>query len=520
MVTELDKILINHNLEYVLEVEDMKRYVPRGTKEVLAAVKEIKEQGLKVFIDPDSDPDGFFSALIIKEMFDKIGHTNYYVNKLIAKRHGITDTLVAEIITKGFNYAFIVDSSTNDLALIQRLCDNGVKVVIIDHHESNYPYEIYPQECIMVNTRMERLIKPIPYDEVSAGMLCAMVADYVLTNLGYLENIRMYIYGYITLYSDSCDLSNKFNISVINKFCLTNKIMPPMVEAFMDTKYDGLCRSFVSYKLVPRINALIRLGHFDKVYDLFFNFSKLTLSQRQYLTIFTEDKYALAKELSLEIYLNSEQEIFDNFSIIKLDNVKENLPIDVSHNLLRNFTGLCCQSLVSLTGNPALSIISVNNDTYQGSVRDPLNRDILSIFQRLCKCGGHPSAFGFEVPKLGFSRFKKRLIHALSNLSELEGTNYHIIPSTSSCIDEQMKKISTYNEISGGKLPMIYVSKELDRTTKITQKAKYTSIKWGELWLTCFVPDVKYGDKVLIKPTLNKDKISYMVNTLESLSYE
>ena len=68
-------------LEDTIKNKRFERLAPHGSKELLKHIKIMVKENKKVLIDPDYDPDGYFSGLIVKNAFDKIGFNNYEINK-------------------------------------------------------------------------------------------------------------------------------------------------------------------------------------------------------------------------------------------------------------------------------------------------------------------------------------------------------------------------------------------------------------------------------------------------------
>lgn len=494
-------------LSSALEPKEFRRLVPIGSDKLLEHLNIIVKENKKVIVDPDYDPDGYFAGLIVKKSFDRLGFRNYDINRHYQKRHGITKEVVIDMIKGGYDYAIILDSSINNMEDIRELIKYGITVIIIDHHKMEYKLDEYPEECVIVHTLSQPGLK---YKEVSAGYLTAMTFDYCLSNMGFVENYDFYVMGYLTIYSDSCNLNNYYNQSIIQNIDRFENHIPQMVRDFM-TEWDILNRSFVSYKIIPRINSLMRTNKFYLLYRLFYEYDDLAEYERKELLAMIEVVYQDSKITRNNISELVDYTEYDNFVIVYMDSVKNYLNMDYSE--LRNFTGVVASEISSLTSKLTISLISVNRTMYQGSVRDPFNRDALTVISKLVKAGGHPPAFGIEMNKTFLSTFikmLKRLNHRMDTSIEdvivVKGDeNYDVF--------RQMSLMSEYNEISGGDLPVAYVSKLLGPDCRIKRYEKYTSIEWGNIKMSSFLKDVDYMDTILIKPTKSKNGIQYLINT-------
>ena len=87
-------------------------------------------------------------------MFDRFNHNNYKVWNYKSRNHHIDEDCIYECIEDKFDYVIILDVGTNEMEKINALNTFGVKVIIIDHHVSNYSFDSYPKDCIIVNSKM------------------------------------------------------------------------------------------------------------------------------------------------------------------------------------------------------------------------------------------------------------------------------------------------------------------------------------------------------------------------------
>lgn len=114
---ELEK----RDLQYILGDNQFIPIAPRNSDKFAAMVQHVVSNNLRVYIDPDCDPDGYFSARIIKGMFDRIGYTNYGIGRHDHKRHKLRQAYIGSLIDQGYQAFIIVDSSTNDMQFLTTL---------------------------------------------------------------------------------------------------------------------------------------------------------------------------------------------------------------------------------------------------------------------------------------------------------------------------------------------------------------------------------------------------------------
>lgn len=500
---ELDR----RGLGYVMNNTPFRPVAPRNSDRFANLVEKIVKEGLKVYIDPDCDPDGYFSARIIKGMFDKIGYTNYVVGRHDRKRHTLRLAYVAEVFNQGFDVMVIVDSSTNAMELFQFANTLAKQIVVIDHHKPNYTFDEYPPNAVVINPLLETSSTGVVYSKLSAGALCANVAAYTLkTKFGITNCIDLYIYGFITLYSDSCDLSDLYNIAYIRAFQNQQLIGSDIISMFMND-YSHLDRNFCSFNLVPRINALMRMEEFEKLHQLFFRTE--TIKDLASFKEEVEAIYRRCKEFVDTLVNSCRIEQHPNYVIAYI-------PEDASY-LAANFTGLVANRIANEYNQACLVLYRASQVDYKGSVRDPFSRDMLSLFRPLMYAAGHNSAFGIEV-KVDKLQEVTDILDAMDDMFTEKKEDVIIVSWDGRPQDEvkaEMQAMSEFNEFGGVGLPRTMGVMTIDRSFKIFPGPKVTKVYGNGHKFTVFKNGLAPGDTMLITPTLNGSTYQLVVNNVK-----
>lgn len=499
--------LKQRGLDYVLNDNPFIPIAPKNSDRFADLVQEIVKNNLSVYIDPDCDPDGYFSARIIKTMFDKIGYTNYIVGQHDHKRHSVRKSIVASLAQQGIDVFILLDSSTNDISLFEFIVSLGCRVACIDHHSTDHSFGDYPESAIIINPVMEHFDKGISYNELSAGALCALVASYTLkTRYNVVDVIELYLYGVITLYSDSCNLAQAYNIAFIRAFQNQQIIPSDIIQMFL-TPYSHFDRSFISFYLIPRINALMRLEKFDMLYKLFFQTHTIA------------DKVAFVQEVD-EIYKYCKvytQKLVESCKIDQHKNYVVAILPDGTDFIARNFTGLVANSFADKYNQTCLCLFPSSPTQYGGSVRDPFNRNVLPIFYPYMYAEGHPSAFGVSLDRDKLSNVCL-ILDSLDDMFESKQEDIIIIPWDGRPFEDiraEMQMMSEYNEFSGGKLPKALGIMTVKNSFKIYVSQKYTTIYGGGCKFTCFVKLIGVGDILIATPTSNGSEYKLIVNNVK-----
>lgn len=502
---KLESMGLGHLVGYKM----YKHIVPNLAHEVYEAIRDAIKNNHKIMIDPDTDPDGFMSGLVVKDTFDALNYYNYEVNKPEYKRHGIPEEEVNRAIAEGFNLVIIVDSSTNSMEHINTLTKHGIKVIIIDHHQPEYKQDEYLDDTIILNSLHPD--QPKELECVSACFLTTLVMQYVLNQYQSTTRNDWLVYSLTSLYSDSMNLAHPYNATLIHHRQDLLPYVPDWILMFMN-QWDEFNRSFIEYKMVPRINALVRMADFDTLYTMFYGLTQLTRDEQEKLFERIEDNYQLARTLTTNLADYATLTHEENFIIANLD--KACAQLKVENTLARNFTGVVSSKIMNKYNLPVVTLISTSRDKYQGSVRDPFNRDLLNIFRRVMQSGGHKSAFGVEVDKNNLTLAKQKLTRYKEQFNQVESNS--LLVDAESTLGELnlIQSIAEYNELSGGIAPVAYLVKTVTHDMRIYPKEKYVSVKWGQFYLTVFLDNVSRMDRLMIKPMIKKDGLSMIVNSI------
>lgn len=509
VVSSFQEAINERGLRDWLSPRVLRKYVPLNATKWAQAIYDAVNSGMKILIDPDCDPDGYFAGLCLKSTFDRIGYGNYEVVKHVGKRHKLEESYLTSIVENGFSMVIILDSSSSDMEGIRFLCSRGIRVLIADHHDTRFVFKDYPDGCIIVNPRIDMKYRSIGYSDVSAGVVAAILCDYLLQQwFDIRSNEELYIYGYITLYSDSCNMRDHFN----KDFVLQYKdfgALPSIVSLFMD-KYNSFNRSFVSWRMIPRINSLLRAEEFDFAYKLFYDCNDLMIN-REATIDFIEQVYKDSK--SLDGSIEEQGTLYERNNIVCL-------VLPTTHIRYRNYTGLLAQRLSQKYNKVGVCLVNVSHNSLEGSVRDSLCRDIKSIFQTICFAEGHPPAFGVEMGS-------SQLENALDILDSADGiyeektdmivVDWDSIPRSKAEIDAEILQMATYNELSGNNLPIAYAKVTISPDFKIKQWSKVSKASYNGFEFISFSTPIVTGCTVICKPMFQGAGVQMVVEGFTNL---
>lgn len=495
--------LKQHNLDYVLADHKFEPIIPHNGVRFSKLLKRIVLENLKVYVDYDCDPDGYFSAKILIETFKRIGFTNYTLCRHTVKRHVLSEAYVLSLIREHYDVIFILDSSTNDMSTIKAISDSDCICCVVDHHVCNFDFSSYPSSSIVINPKIDAHKAEIVYDSLSAGAIMSLLCSFSLqVEFNIKPPVDLYLFGVITLYSDIMNMSNSYNIAFVTRFQNTDVINSDLIRLFWDDRYDHFDRSYISFKLVPRLNALFRTENFSILYELFF-----------------EDGAPLADSIIQKIeniYLEAKsytQHLVSSCTIKKYKDFILAIMSKSSSILARNFTGLVANMVASTYDMPVICLHQTTDFKWGGSVRDPFSRNLLTVFKSICYAEGHKSAFGVEIE---VDKIEQSLSLIDGMLPAISDDSVIILNWDTNPKDfrSDLQLMACYNEFGGQDLPIAMGALTIKPDFRIYRDAKKITVYGNSEKFLIFKKAADVGDIMLIKPVLCGSSYTNMVNNV------
>lgn len=208
----------------------------------------------KIAILVDTDPDGYCSAAMMYSYMKKMD-SDYpveYIMHTRAKAHGLSDDIK---IPDDIQLLIIPDASTNDTEQCQLLRDNGIDILILDHHlkEKDNPF------ALIVNNQMSK--------NYSNKNLCGAGITYK-----FLQALDDEFWNdFADDYLDLCALANISDSMDMRSYetkYLTNKGLKQIQNQFLTSMIDAQDYSMggkininnVQWYITPVLNGCIRIA--------------------------------------------------------------------------------------------------------------------------------------------------------------------------------------------------------------------------------------------------------------------
>ena len=257
------KILEERGFSNILEKVPYEHPTFTNEEKVFAFLDEIRTKNAKVKCYGDYDVDGAMCAMVFKDSLKAMGCTNVDLYRYKERTHKLDHNAVHECIQGGYSYMIIGDTGSNDMELVGRLCAYGVKVIILDHHNTVYDYEDFPKNVAIINTKLENNLLMSNKYALSAGALCFCVFNKYLKKRCDVELPHLFFYAFCSLYADCMDMTNEINRSIYwATLGLPMTSIPKHVSCFM-RKGSVFGRRYADFWFAPRLNALFRAEMFS-----------------------------------------------------------------------------------------------------------------------------------------------------------------------------------------------------------------------------------------------------------------
>lgn len=473
----------------------------------------------------DADCDGYTSSAILLNYLNRHfpawvqGHVAYFMHD--GKQHGLGDVDIDEIIKQGFKLVICPDSASNDYEQHKKLYNNGIDVLVLDHHEAE---KVSEYACVINNQLCNYPTKSL----CGAGIVykfCCYIDSLMKTNYA-IDYEDLAALGLIGDMMDQRDFETHYLINDGLKR-IRNPFFVEMMNRQQRQFEGGITPIGIAFYVVPYINAMTRSGTLDEKYLMFE--AMLEWRATEYIpstkrgckgqveqrteqagrtAINVKNRQKRAQDSSLENieFIIAEARLLKNKMLV--------VPVD-ENDVDKNLAGLIANQLASKYAKPTLILRIIKHEdgtvTYEGSGRN-YGRSRLENLRQFCNdtglvmyAEGHASAFGIGIEEKNYYKFIEKTNELLKDFDFTPCYFVDLILDWNKLSDNEIFNIASYNDIWGQQLdePMIAftnipVTKDNiaflgsnERTLRITLPEKRTNmIKFN----------IKDAEKTLLDP--------------------
>lgn len=464
---DINNFLYNENdIDNPFEMKDMDKAVQR--------IKEAIEKDEKICVYGDYDADGVTSTALLFSYLETIGaDVIYYIPSRENEGYGMNNDAVDYLKSEEVNLIITVDNGISAVDEIDYANSLGIDTVVTDHH---MPSEVIPNAVAVVDAHQEdchskfkmlsgvgvafKLVMALEGEYCDLDMLLDNYAD--LVSIGTIGDIvplvsenRVFVKRGI----QSITNADRVGISaIINESGLANKT---------------ITAGNISYTLVPRVNAVGRLG----------------MSQKSVSLLLTEDR-DYSEEMAQKLGEDNserqriEKEILQKINTFIAENptvVQDRVIIIDGENWHQGVIGIVSSRIKDTYGKPCI-VLSKIGDVCKGSGRSVDGFDLWEAVNAcsdlLIQYGGHPMAVGLGIVPKNIDKFRKAINSFAKNRGEMPFDKLNIdCKLNPAYIDVELAKQLKYLEPFGAGNPTPVFQLANMKITNITPLSNDKHIK-------------------------------------------
>ena len=383
---------------------------------ILLVADHCKNPNGKIFVQVDSDTDGYTSAaILINYLRRRFPTANIEYRLHSGKEHGV----IVDTVPNDTTLVIIPDAGSNQSTEVAQLVEKGIAVVILDHHEVNSATEMNFKNVVLVNNQISRFKNKNMSGAGIVYMFCLGMDQQFYFEDKIAHDYRdLAAIGIIADAMNMTSLGNNFLAhyglsNIKNKFI--KEVAIKQERGIPDP--ERLTKIGVAFYIAPVINGVIRSGdEYDKkmvframvendcdeifVHEWRGKITNETLYQHAArLAVNAKSRQDSSKKRSFEWLCSKIEEKGwhkDNIIIATMD-AKESAKVSA------NVTGLIAMELVKYYNRPCLVLRETEYDgkiMFGGSGRNGNFYGLESLLDFLHDSGvvyyaeGHANAFG------------------------------------------------------------------------------------------------------------------------------
>ncbi len=405
---EITDFLYNESeIDSPFDIKDMDKAVAR----VSAAI----ENGEKICVYGDYDADGVTSTALLYSYLDAVGaDVIYYIPSRESEGYGMNTGAVDTLNEQGVKLIVTVDNgiaAVREVAYAKGLC---IDTVVTDHH---MPMGELPDACAVVDLHRPDCtakFRQLSGVGVAFKLIMALEGEYCDTN-ALLDNYADLLS--IGTIGDIVELKGENRVFVkrgLKSIINTDRVGIEALVTNSGLNDKEITAGNVSFTLVPRINAVGRLGLSGKSVEL----------------LLTDDTDEAAKIASAMGYDNAERQKIEKEIVLKIsDEIQKNPSLVMDKIIVIDGTGwhqgvigIVASRIKDAYGKPAI-IISRDGDCAKASGRSvegfALCDAVAACSDLLTHYGGHPMAVGLSLKSDNIELFRKRINEYADSLVEM-----------------------------------------------------------------------------------------------------
>lgn len=381
---------------------------------ILSAV----EDGEKIAVFGDYDADGVTATAIMYHFLQNIMEADVvsYIPDRMTEGYGISIEAIDKLSKDDVNLIITVDNGIVAFEQVEYASSLGIDVVVTDHHKCA---DTLPNCCAVVDPCI--LKEETPLNHLCGAGVAFTIIRAIADEIGVSEEIYKYIpFAMIGTLGDVVSLVGDNRIIVkygMDHFFDYNwtGIKNLFDKVNMGKTIQNINSNFISFQIVPKLNAAGRLGNAMRAF-------RLLICEEN------EEAEELAEELICENTKRKATETEIAEKAMQKENIKTNdndaIVIALGENWHHGVIGIVAARLTEIYKKPSFVLsldtdVTGNGDIAKGSARSVkgfnLHKALQGCSELLEKFGGHEMAAGITIKLENIPEFIKVMNHYVKN---------------------------------------------------------------------------------------------------------
>lgn len=375
-----------------------------NAKEAANRISEyLKNPNAIIYVYADYDSDGINSGYVMTRALQKVSKCPVivkYPNRIDG--YGLSMDFCKEIVEKHQSFedfklnkdilVITVDNGITKVDEVKYLKDNGIEVIITDHHEST---EDGVPDCLIVDPHNKEIVQDDSCKHLCGCGVAFKIAQLALENFNRFDMMEFTPYLAIATLSDVMPLTDE-NIAFIQyglEIMNSNNCPAGIKQLMKSCNIDVMTAKDILWTVAPMLNACGRMGDTELGADMFFQTEYLEDIVNRIIQV-NEKRKALTKKAQKDLSkLN-----FDNHNVCIIPT--DEYPIGI--------VGIIAGKVAEQFNKPAIIVSKGKDNSYHGSVRSVNGIDMKTLLEEAKKLnivdtvGGHKEACacGFTLDNL------------------------------------------------------------------------------------------------------------------------
>ncbi|MGI8813352.1 MAG: single-stranded-DNA-specific exonuclease RecJ [Pyrinomonadaceae bacterium] len=374
----------------------------KGMPEAIARICTAIDAGEKILIWGDYDVDGTTGTVLLRKTLKALGGvTDFHIPNRFTEGYGINIPTLEAAKANGCSLAISVDCGIRSFEPAQWAAENGLDLIITDHHLSD-PIRGNPRAVAIVNPNQTGCTYP---DKNLAGVGVAYkLAHALLRERGREDLLRPFLkIAAIGTVADVMQLSGE-NRSIValglKDLTVTSNFG---LKALMEVAdcHSEMTSYHIGFRIAPRINAAGRMDIARHVVELFE----------------TENFHEARKLAGVLDSRNRErqgvqQQITDLALLEAAERGPGNFIVVAGEGWHRGVIGLAASRIAERLNRPTI-VLSIENGFAHGSARSIADFHLVNALDSCAELfdqyGGHAAAAGMKLPTENIDELRRRL---------------------------------------------------------------------------------------------------------------